>query len=86
MTVQKEKVTRRIVCRKCKSDQLVGNKRVFNFKRMFLILFLMLAPLIAGLASISNSYKFSTSWYSHIYCWIYYAPRGTNNFIQWIYW
>ncbi|MCU4842318.1 hypothetical protein ACFTSE_28660 [Bacillus cereus] len=47
MTVQKEKVTRRVVCRKCKSDQIVGNKRGYNFKRMFLILFLMLATLIA---------------------------------------
>ncbi|EOO24683.1 hypothetical protein ICM_05035 [Bacillus cereus BAG1X2-3] len=53
MTVQKEKVTRRVVCRKCKSDQIVGNKRGYNFKRMFLILFLMLATLIAGLTSIS---------------------------------
>ncbi|KAB2370983.1 hypothetical protein [Bacillus sp. RM2(2019)] len=50
MIVQKEKVTRRVVCRKCKSDQIVGNKRGYNFKRMFLILFLMLATLIAGLA------------------------------------
>ncbi len=59
MTVQKEKITRRrIVCRKCKSDQLVGNKRVFN----------------------------SVSYVSSTYSWIYYAPMGTNNFIQWIYW
>ncbi|WP_088339060.1 MULTISPECIES: hypothetical protein [Bacillus cereus group] len=54
MTVEKEKVTRRVVCRRCKSDQIVGNKRGYNFKRMFLILFLMLATLIAGLASIDN--------------------------------
>lgn len=54
MTVEKEKVTRRVVCRKCKSDQIVGNKRGYNFKRMFLILFLMLATLIAGIASIGN--------------------------------
>ncbi|MBJ7937452.1 MULTISPECIES: hypothetical protein [Bacillus cereus group] len=47
MTVQQEKVTRRILCRKCKSDQIVGNKRGYNFKRVFLILFLMLATLIA---------------------------------------
>ncbi|MGO4218863.1 hypothetical protein AB4Z03_23360 [Bacillus sp. YAF12_1] len=47
MIVQKEKVTRRVVCRKCKSDQIVGNKRGYNFKRMFLTLFLMLATLIA---------------------------------------
>ncbi|PDZ97103.1 hypothetical protein CON36_19475 [Bacillus cereus] len=47
MTVQREKVTRRVVCRKCKSDQIVGNKRGYNFKRMFLILLLMLATLIA---------------------------------------
>ncbi|MHA4046532.1 hypothetical protein [Bacillus cereus] len=53
MTVQKEKVTRRVVCRKCKSDQIVGNKRGYNFKRMFLILFLMLATLIISLASMS---------------------------------
>ncbi|PHC13809.1 hypothetical protein [Bacillus toyonensis] len=54
MKVQQEKVTRRVVCRKCKSDQIVGNKRGYNFKRMFLILFLMLATLIAiGLAAIS---------------------------------
>ncbi|PGB58375.1 hypothetical protein [Bacillus toyonensis] len=54
MTVQKEKVTRRVVCRKCKSDQIVGNKRGYNFKRMFLILFLMLATLIIiGLAAFS---------------------------------
>ena len=53
MTVQKEKVTRRVVCRKCKSDQIVGNKRGYNFKRMFLILFLMLATLIIVLASMS---------------------------------
>ncbi|MDA2385979.1 hypothetical protein PDN41_30880 [Bacillus cereus] len=54
MRVQKEKVTRRVVCRKCKSDQIVGNKRGYNFKRMFFILFLMLATLIAGLASIDD--------------------------------
>ncbi|HHY2677525.1 hypothetical protein [Bacillus toyonensis] len=54
MTVQQEKVTRRVVCRKCKSDQIVGNKRGYNFKRMFLILFLMLATLIIiGLAAFS---------------------------------
>ncbi|MGA4487140.1 hypothetical protein ACPA3B_27710 [Bacillus bombysepticus] len=53
MTVQKEKVTRRVVCRKCKSDQIVGNRRGYNFKRMFLILFLMLATLIIALASMS---------------------------------
>ncbi|KAA0804050.1 hypothetical protein DN403_27645 [Bacillus sp. AY2-1] len=47
MIVQQEKVTRRILCRKCKSDQIVGNKRGYNFKRVFLILFLMLATLIA---------------------------------------
>ncbi|RGP98244.1 hypothetical protein [Bacillus sp. ISO11] len=47
MTVRKEKVTRRVVCRKCKSDQIVGNKRGYNFKRMFLILYLMLATRIA---------------------------------------
>ncbi|MDF9530146.1 hypothetical protein [Bacillus cereus] len=47
MTVQQEKVTRRILCRKCKSDQIVGNKLGYNFKRVFLILFLMLATLIA---------------------------------------
>lgn len=47
MSVQKEKITRRVVCRKCKSDQIVGNKCGYNFKRMFLILFLMLATLIA---------------------------------------
>nr|WP_255262346.1 hypothetical protein [Bacillus cereus] len=46
MTVQKEKVTRRVVCRKCKSDQVVGNKRGYNFKRMFLILFLMVTTFI----------------------------------------
>ncbi len=47
MTVQKEKVTRRVVCRKCKSDQVVGNKRGYNFKRMFLILFLMVAAFLS---------------------------------------
>jgi hypothetical protein len=47
MTVQQEKVTKRVLCRKCKSNQIVGNKRGYNFKRMFLILFLMLATLIA---------------------------------------
>lgn len=46
MTVQKEKVTRRVVCSKCKSDQVVGNKRGYNFKRMFLILFLMVTTFI----------------------------------------
>lgn len=52
MTVQQEKVTRRIVCRKCKSDQIVGNKRGYNFKRAFFILFLLLGTLITiGIAS-----------------------------------
>ncbi|PER53122.1 hypothetical protein [Bacillus thuringiensis] len=46
MTVQQEKVTRRVVCRKCKSDQIVGNKRGYNFKRAFFILFLLLCTLI----------------------------------------
>ncbi|PRT25307.1 hypothetical protein [Bacillus thuringiensis] len=46
MTVQQEKVTRRVVCRKCKSDQIVGNKRGYNFKRAFFILFLLLGTLI----------------------------------------
>ncbi|MCU5521930.1 hypothetical protein OCA41_16610 [Bacillus cereus] len=46
MTVQKEKVTKRVVCRKCKSDQIVGNKRGYNFKRAFFILFLLLGTLI----------------------------------------
>ncbi|MGX5598669.1 hypothetical protein [Bacillus sp. SH8-8] len=46
MTVKQEKVTRRVVCRKCKSDQIVGNKRGYNFKRTFLILFLLLVTLI----------------------------------------
>ncbi|HFT5903635.1 TPA: hypothetical protein ACGSMF_004809 [Bacillus cereus] len=47
MTVRKEKVTRRVVCRKCKSDQVVGNKRGYNFKRMFLILFLMVVAFLS---------------------------------------
>lgn len=47
MTVQKEKATRRVVCRKCKSDQIVGNKRGYNFKRMFLILFLMVVAFLS---------------------------------------
>lgn len=47
MTVQQEKVKRRVVCRKCKSDQIVGNKRGYNFKRMFLILFLMVVALVS---------------------------------------
>ncbi|AAY60319.1 hypothetical protein BF28_5632 (plasmid) [Bacillus cereus E33L] len=46
MTVQKEKVTRRIVCRKCKSDQVVGNKRGYNFRRVFSYLFCLFAILI----------------------------------------
>jgi hypothetical protein len=46
MTVQQEKVTRHVVCRKCKSDQIVGNKRGYNFKRTFLILFLLLVTFI----------------------------------------
>ncbi|EJR57500.1 hypothetical protein IIO_05027 [Bacillus cereus VD115] len=46
MKVQQEKVTRRVVCRKCKSDQIVGNKRGYNFKRTFLILFLLLVTFI----------------------------------------
>jgi len=46
MTVQQEKVTKRVVCRKCKSDQIVGNKRGYNFKRAFFILFLLLGTLI----------------------------------------
>ncbi|MGG4305947.1 hypothetical protein ABEW59_24760 [Bacillus wiedmannii] len=46
MALQQEKVTRRIVCRKCKSDQIVGNKRGYNFKRTFLILFLLLVTFI----------------------------------------
>jgi hypothetical protein len=53
MTVKQEKVTRRVVCRKCKSDQIiVGNKRGYNFKRAFFILFLLLGTLITiGIAS-----------------------------------
>ncbi|MCP1399248.1 MULTISPECIES: hypothetical protein [Bacillus cereus group] len=46
MTVQQKKVTKRVVCRKCKSDQIVGNKRGYNFKRAFFILFLLLGTLI----------------------------------------
>ncbi|MBG9714229.1 hypothetical protein [Bacillus cereus] len=46
MTIQQEKVTKRVVCRKCKSDQIVGNKRGYNFKRAFFILFLLLGTLI----------------------------------------
>ncbi|EJP81666.1 hypothetical protein [Bacillus cereus] len=42
MTVQKEKGTRRVVCRKCKSDQVVGNKRGYNFKRVAIVLFCLL--------------------------------------------
>ncbi|PFF69657.1 hypothetical protein CN339_28685 [Bacillus thuringiensis] len=41
-----KKVTKRVVCRKCKSDQIVGNKRGYNFKRAFFILFLLLGTLI----------------------------------------
>ncbi|MES5930057.1 hypothetical protein QCI77_29555 [Bacillus cereus group sp. MG9] len=54
MTVKQEKVTRRVVCRKCKSDQIVGNKRGYNFKRTFLILFLLLVTLIT-IFIVSNS-------------------------------
>ncbi|MDO8161787.1 hypothetical protein FKQ51_32070 [Bacillus toyonensis] len=46
MIVQKEKVTRRVVCRKCKSDQVVGNKRGYNFRRMFSSLFCLFTILI----------------------------------------
>ncbi|HDR4897576.1 hypothetical protein [Bacillus thuringiensis] len=39
MKVQKEKVKRKVICRKCKSDQVIGNKRGYSFKRVAIVLF-----------------------------------------------
>ncbi|MCA1047771.1 hypothetical protein [Bacillus toyonensis] len=42
MKVQKEKVKRKVICRKCKSDQVIGNKRGYSFKRVAIVLFCLL--------------------------------------------
>ncbi|PDZ06607.1 hypothetical protein COE20_09085 [Bacillus cereus] len=55
MTVQQEKVTKQVLCRKCKSNQIVGNRRGYNFRRVFSFLFFLFA-LILFSALLPNEY------------------------------
>lgn len=60
---------KQVICKKCKSNQIVSNKRGYSFKRMFLISLLLF---VIGIISLSISY--SLSYYSRDLFYIFYIP------------
>lgn len=60
---------KQVICKKCKSNQIVSNKRGYSFKRMFLVTLLLF---VIGIIFLSLS--FSLNYYSRDLFYIFYVP------------